>query len=190
MKRSIALSLFVLTLAVAVMAQSTPQQITYSTPQQTTYSTPRPTTYSNSYFSATFEGPVKDDIERNPSGKSTNHTYEFCCTNVDQEVIVRTLDSDIPVNFSSSNFYANDDNTGGITSTTTGNYQGHPFTYSLRRFTRDGKEISKRERFIIVNPRVVMFISQAALWNYDDSNEWSNFVTSLDIKASSETASK
>jgi len=171
MKCSIALSLFVLTLAVAVMAQSTPQQITYSTPQQTTYSTPQPTTYSNSYFSATFEGPVKDDIEHNPGGKSTNHTYEFCCTNVDQEVIVRTLDSD-------------------ITSTTTGNYQGHPFTYSLRRFTRDGKEISKRERFIVVNPRLVMFISQAALWNYDDSNEWSNFVTSLDIKASSETASK
>ena len=152
------------------------------------------TPYSTNNFSATFNGPVTaDPMQRSTDGQSSNYAYYSFneTTGVGQIVIVRFVDHDISVDYTSSDFYANDDTTGGvITNRSTTTYQGHPLTYTRHGYTEDGVQLSKRTRFIIVNSREVIFLEQIAPFvDYDqfptldgDKPQWVEFEDSLNIK--------
>jgi hypothetical protein len=102
---------------------------------------------------------------------------------VSQSVFVRIVDHDIAVNHESSNFYANNDSTGGTMSDVKQDYyQGHPFTYSCHTYDVGGVSWTKRTRYIIVNARTVIFIWQISLAAYNDTPEWTAFENSLVIK--------
>jgi hypothetical protein len=149
------------------------------------------TPYSTNSFSATFNANVTADAPvASDDNQSTN--YSFWSYNptqtVGQLVIVRIVNHDIPVDLTSSDFYADDDRTGGtITNRSTGEYQGHPFTYTRRDYVDNGVELSKRTRFIIVNSREVIFIMQIAPFTdgpvgSGDQPQWFEFEDSLSIR--------
>jgi len=141
------------------------------------------TPYFNNYFSATFNGTVEANSSRSDNGQSTNYIYESTNHGVTQVVVVRIVDHDIAVDYTSSDFYANDDRTGGtVDQTSRDHWQGHPFTYTFRHYQREGNDLGKRTRFIIVNSRTVIFIYQIAAYSYDDRPEWLDFEYSLSIK--------
>ena len=149
------------------------------------------TPYSNSYFSATFNAPVSvDSPARNGSNTSTDYAVYSNTPTVGQIVTARVIDHDIPVDQSSSDFYANDDTTGGtITNRSVNTYQGHPFTYTRRIYTEDGVRLSKRTRYIIVNSREVIFIVEIApigvagdAGDLAEQQQWFDFEDSLNIK--------
>lgn len=147
------------------------------------------TPYSTNTFSAVFNGMVDAGAaSRSTDGKSTNYTY--VSTNTDgtiaQGIIVRFVDYDISVDYTSSDFYANDDTSAGtIGNRSTGTYQGHPFTYTARFSVDNGVNYIKRTRYIIVNAREVIFIVQYAPDtnnSYGDRDQWMDFEDSLTIK--------
>ena len=146
------------------------------------------TSYSTNNFSAQFNGPVTaGPVQRSQDNQSSNYVYTSFDTNVGQGVIVRFVDHDIPVDQTSSDFYANDDTSDGtITNQSTGMYQGHPYTYTGRAYTDSGTEMFKRTRFIIVNSREVIFIIQIEPkqnGNYlTNQPQWFDFEDSLNIK--------
>ncbi len=147
------------------------------------------TPYSANYFSATFNGPVTfTEAGRSDDNQSSNYTYLSKNANVVQLVTVRIVDHDIPPDQTSADFYANDDRTPGEdtsyrkTGTWCSDHGDVPYTYTFHVYTRNGSELRKRTRNIIVNSRTVIFLEQIALNSYDDRNEWLDFEYSLRIK--------
>lgn len=147
------------------------------------------TPFETPQFSATFNNTVTlEPASRSKDNQSTNYVYtSYSDTNTTgQAVIVRFVDHDIDVNYTSSDFYANDDtSTGTVSNTSNGTYQGHPFTYTARKWNESGVDLIKRTRFIIVNSREVIFIIQIAPDtnnSYGDREQWMDFENSLNIK--------
>jgi hypothetical protein len=139
------------------------------------------TPYSTPNFSATFNNAVTTDTSSQTN--SVSYSYKSVTESVAQTVTVRIVDHDIAVSHESSNFYANDDRTGGTMSDVKQDYsQGHPFTYSCHTYDFSGVRLTKRTRFIIVNARTVIFISQISAAAYNDTAEWTAFENSLIIK--------
>ncbi len=139
------------------------------------------TPYSTPNFSATFNGAVATETATHPN--SVSYRYESSAQGVGQTVIVRIVNHDIAVNHESSNFYNNDDPTGGTVSDVKQDYyQGHPFTYACRTYDVGGVSWTKRTRFIIVNARTAIFIWQISRADYNDTAEWTAFENSLIIK--------
>jgi hypothetical protein len=143
------------------------------------------TSFSNNYFSAQFSGgPVTSTTTLNDARTSTNYDFTSVNSNVAQTVDVRLIDHDIAVDLSSSNFYADLDNARGVVmSRSTGVYQGHPFTYTFTKVTRaDQSTYSVRTRYIIVSPRVTIWVIQSSSMQYEDQAIWEAFEDSLNIK--------
>lgn len=140
------------------------------------------TPFSNNYFSASFNGPVTSaEIARSSTG--SNWLYSSSSNGVDQSIQIRIVDHDIPVDVSSSNFYAdNTINPGTITDRSTDVWEGHPFTYTRRTWTENGVITVARDRYIIVNSRTVIVIQEMSLENLDNRNQWLDFEYSLRIK--------
>jgi hypothetical protein len=139
------------------------------------------TPYSTPNFSATFNNTVTTDNSSQTS--SVSYIYKSVTQSVGQMVTVRIVDHDIAVSHESSNFYANDDRTGGTMSDVKQDYyQGHPFTYSCHTYDFKGTSLTKRARVIIVNARTVIFIEQISAAAYNDTAEWTAFEDSLVIK--------
>jgi hypothetical protein len=141
------------------------------------------TPYSVATFSATFNGAVAVRTQTNTT--SSDVIYTSNNGTVAQLIAVRTVDHDIAVDYTSSDFYANDDRTGGTvdTANTAHNvWEGHPFTYTFRNFMYEDVNLSKRSRYIIVNSREVIFVEQVSAANYADRDEWLDFEYSLRIK--------
>jgi hypothetical protein len=142
------------------------------------------TPFSNQYFSATFNAnPTVGTGAR--SDTAMNYTVSSYTESpvVGQSITVRIVDHDIPVDYTSSDFYANNDSTGGEVITTSRNvWEGHPFTYVARKFTVNGETFQKRERYIIVNSREAIFLTEIIPAGQDDQNEWLDFEYSLRIK--------
>ena len=141
-------------------------------------------TFSSNYFDANFVGAVTSSNKRNDANTSTDYMYNASNDNVVQYVISRVVDHDIPVDYSSTNFYANEDaQKGEVLSRSTGMYQGHPFTYLCIKYTtKAGYVLTERDRYIIIGPREVYFISQTSLASYDDNAEFLALENSLNIK--------
>lgn len=144
------------------------------------------TPVSNQYFSVTFNGSIITDTSRSTDNQSSNYAYASMDHDVIQIVIVRFVDHDIAADYTSSDFYANDDTTGGpgavIDTRSQDTWEGHPFTYTRRLYTDKGVQTSKRTRYIIVNSREVIFVEQIAPAAYADHDEWLDFEYSLRIK--------
>jgi hypothetical protein len=170
--RSLSMAIAVTLLSAFAVAQTQTQNTAFQN-----------TPYFNNYFSVNFNGTVQTDSSRSDNGQSTNYIYQSTNHGVTQVVVVRIVDHDIAVDNTSSDFYANDDRTGGtVDQTSKDRWQGHPFTYTFRHYQRDGNDLGKRTRFIIVNSRTVIFIYQIAAYSYDDRPEWLDFEYSLSIK--------
>ena len=143
------------------------------------------TPYSANYFSATFNGPVTfQDAGRSTDNESSNWSYSSHTNDVYQIILVRKVDHDIPNDMTSAEFYRNDDQEAGeqTGSRSSGNWCGHPYTYSYHEFEKDGVLLKERTRYIIVNSRTVIFISQYAKADYNDRDQWLDFEYSLRIK--------
>ena len=143
------------------------------------------TPFDGAYFSATFNGTPSVKTYRSADNESSNTVYSSMTDTVAEIVTVRIIDHDIAVNYTSSDFYANDDRTGGTLdndSTTRNVWCGLPYTYTFRNFELDGVKLVKRSRYIIVNSREVIFIQQIAVASYEDRPEWLDFEYSLRIK--------
>jgi hypothetical protein len=144
------------------------------------------TPYATTNFSATFDGPVTAMLPtRNGENTSTDYKYVSQNGKVAEAVTVRFIDHDIAVDYTSSDFYANDDRTGGTVDTANtshDSWNGAPFTYTYRTFTLDGVILTKRTRYIIVNAREAIFIQQITAVGYEDRPEWLDFEYSLRIK--------
>jgi hypothetical protein len=144
------------------------------------------TPYSTTQFSATFDGPVTALLPtRNDENTSTDYKYVSKNDKVAEAITVRFIDHDIAVDYTSSDFYANDDRTGGTVdtdNTSHNEWNGAPFTYTYRTFTLNGAVLTKRSRYIIVNSREVIFIQQVTVNGYEDRPEWLDFEYSLRIK--------
>ena len=140
-------------------------------------------TFSNNYFDASFAGAVTSATSRNNANTSTNYDYTASTSNIFQDIDVRLIDHDIAVDYSSTDFYANiDASRGTVLSRSAGTYQGHPFTYLCVQYTDGGSVITERNRYIMIGPREVYFVTQRSLSSYDDKAEWDAFEASLNIK--------
>lgn len=142
------------------------------------------TPYINSDFSATFNGLVQYQNEGpNDQKTSTSEAYWSNGTDgVQQEVYVRRITAGtIPVDFTSSDFYVNNHLFGTHIpeNVSRGYYQGHPYTYA---FYTDDNGLGERVRFIIVSPTEVIWIEQYAPLSTNDTQEYADFETSLNIK--------
>jgi len=142
------------------------------------------TPFAATNFSATFNGPVTA-LPMARQNTSTEYAFFSQNASVAEKVTVRFIDHDIDVNYTSSDFYANDDITGGtvdVANTVHGSWNGAPYTYTYRTFTLDGFTLTKRSRYIIVNAREVIFLQQVSRVGYEDRPEWLDFEYSLRIK--------
>lgn len=142
------------------------------------------TPFSNTQFSATFNGAVIVKPASRNSNTATDYSFLSQNDNVAELITVRIVDHDIAVNYESSDFYANDDRTGGTVdteNTTHGTWNGAPYTYTYRTFTENGIVLVKRTRYIIANSREVIFIQQLTYKGYEDRPEWLDFEYSLRI---------
>lgn len=143
-------------------------------------------TFSNNYFDANFVGAVTSSTQRNDANTSTNYFYNASDANVYQTIDVRLVDHDIPVDYSSTNFYADADARRSgveVMSRSTGVYQGHPFTYLCIKYTNaSGQVLTERNRYIVVGPREAYFVTQTSLASYDDNAEFNTLENSLNIK--------
>jgi hypothetical protein len=144
------------------------------------------TPYSTNNFSATFNGAVTAKSAERNSPTAVDYVYFSQNENVSESVVVRFVDHDIAVDYTSSDYYANDDRTGGTvdsSSTSHGTWgNGSVYTYTFRTFTFEGVELTKRTRYIIVNSREVIFVYQVTRKGYEDRPEWLDFEYSLRIK--------
>ena len=173
-------------------------------------------TYSTPVFSATFNGDVKVETFRNSTNSNTayssfsngitklkvktfrnstssNTAYSSFSNGITELVVVRTVDHDIDVNTTSSQFYRA--NTTGATLVdkfnSDGEYQGHPYSYGLFEYTDSGIAFTERERIIIVNSRTVIFIKMIMTAEKasnepntpgNDLQVWQDFENTLNIK--------
>jgi len=152
-------------------------------------------TYSTSTFSATFNGPVTASSTQHAT--NTDYNYFSSSNGVMQMITVRFINHDIAVDQTSADFYANDDASGGsgstggeVTNRSIDSYQGHVFTYTRRHSFADGIDYAKRTRFIIVNSREMMFVTQVVPFEdlsgpvvgNGDQPQWIEFEDSLNIK--------
>ena len=148
-------------------------------------------TYNNSRFSAIFNGPVTVTTVTHATNTDTNYTSVN--GNVEEQVIVRVVDHDIPVDFSSTEFYRDRDASSDEKLMTevnsNGYYQGHPYSYGDVLGTDNGVSYYRFERSIVVNSRTAIFIRMIRPVNESNNKtaagavqEWQDFENTLDIK--------
>jgi hypothetical protein len=150
---------------------------------QTNFSAPR--------FSASFNGAVETSkAARNTNNTSTSVQYTSTSGNVLESVTVRTIDHDIAVDSTSSQFYRANDTTGTLfpASSSDGTYQGHPYSYGCAHFESNGITFWSMTRYIIVDSRTAIFITlivpenDVQLSNNETLPEWVRFENSLSIQ--------
>lgn len=152
------------------------------------------TSFSGPRFSASFNGAVKVNAPtRNPANTSTSTSYVSVKGNVVEEVTMRTVDHDIAVDLTSSQFYRDSfaSTVSGSTFTnrnSDGTYQGRPYSYGNYSYTDGGVKTWVFARFIIVDSRTVVMIflqipeSEVQLNDKEVLPEWQRFENSLSIQ--------
>jgi hypothetical protein len=144
-----------------------------ATAQSTPYSTPQ--------LSATFNGPVAVEVDRNKEDTSTDTEYSSSRGNVYQMLSVRAVtEKDLDVKQDTLDFYVEqalgDAKPVGRKNET---YQEHIGEY----VSFNKSDFQWRMWFIIVNPRTVLILSELAPVGSNDDAAWSNFSDSLVIKS-------
>lgn len=177
MKKFISALFLALVLSVSALAQ-----ITYPTPPNTGKAT---TPYSTSVFSITFNGPVSiETATRNDSNTSTDVMYDSNNGTVSQFVTVRTIDHAIPVDFTSTDFYVEQQSGCETKTDLSKGYWGdnHPYSYSFCTFFLGDQKYTLRTRYIIVNSTTLLTVQQAAKENDNNRDQWMDFECSLRIR--------
>jgi hypothetical protein len=177
--KSIALALTLLFASVALADQ-------YPTSPNTGKQT---TQFNSNQFTALFNGEVTvSELKQNDAKTSQYRSYTSSSNGVTQQVLLKFITAgDIAVDYTSSNFYANQfvPVVGGVedmSNRSQGVWEGHPFTYAYVSGETDGVAWVTRTRYIIVNSREALFISQTSSGTTDDRNQWLDFEYSLRIK--------
>jgi hypothetical protein len=138
-------------------------------------------------FSATFNGPVKTFTDENEAKTSNDDYYQSFNKGVEETVIVRHVNADIPVDQSSLDYYAGQATKQGeiLDERRNGTIQGHIYTYvNLHKHKIDNVEHRKRLMAIILSPRLVMFVMVIAPPAQDDggATDFGALTDSLAIK--------
>jgi hypothetical protein len=140
-------------------------------------------------FSATFNGPVKTFTDENEAKTSSDDYYQSFnkAKGIEQTVIVRHINADIPVDQSSLDYYADQATKHGeiLDDRRNGTIQGHIYTYvNLHNHKIDNVEHRKRLMAIILSPRLVMFLMVMAPPAQDDggATDFAALTDSLTIK--------
>jgi hypothetical protein len=138
------------------------------------------TPYSTPQMSATFNGPVTVDIDRNHEDSSTDTEYFSSHTNVSEMVTVRAVtEDDLDVSQDTLDHYVEQAlGDAKPLDRNSGTYQDYLSEYVS--FDKNG--LQWRMRFIIVNPRMVLMLVEVAPADADDDTAWSAFSESLVIK--------
>lgn len=146
--------------------------------------------FSGSRFTATFNGPVSTTTSSNAT--NSNLQYTSRSGNVTEGVTVRTVDHDIPVNQSSSQFYRANVVSPYIldsSKNSDGYYQGHPYSYGTFSYTENGVLYYVMERFIVVDSRTAIFIWMSMPASEDTDRtpnnanvRWQDFEYTLNIQ--------
>jgi len=150
-------------------------------------------TYSTNLFSVGFNGTPTVSTTRNQANTSTRTDYRVWDGTVLEQVLVVNIDHTIPVDYTSSDFYRDEDASAGEVLSTANNsqgmYQGRPFSYGCFLSTFNGADEIRMTRYIIVNATTAIFISMelpdAATYPRDTNNAfkgWEDFESSLNIK--------
>jgi hypothetical protein len=142
------------------------------------------TPYATNVFSITFNGPVAiTNVGRNSENTSNDMVYSSDNGKIFQFVTLRTIDHAISVDFTSSDFYVN--NQSGCdtkTDISQGTWDNRPYSYSFCTFTLDGQKYTLRTRYIIVNSTTVLMVKQAAKEDDNNRDVWLDFEYSLRIR--------
>jgi hypothetical protein len=142
---------------------------------------------STPVFLATFNGPVKTFTDENTAKTSNDDYYQSFDKGVEETVIVRHVNADIPVEQSSLDYYATQATKKGeiLDDRRNGTIQGHIYTYvNLHNHKIDNVEHRKRLMAIILSPRLVMFVMVTAPPAQDDggATAFAALTDSLTIK--------
>jgi len=144
-------------------------------------------------FSVDFSSQPQVETFRNDANTSTRTVYTAIGNEAVEQVVVVKVDHDIPVDYTSSDFYRDADvNTGETLATnrnSQGLYQGHPYSYGCYTSTVNGVDVIRFSRFIIVNSRTAIFIVMA-MPNSDNAPKtptgafqaWQDFENTLNIQ--------
>lgn len=145
-----------------------------ATAQSTAYSTPQ--------LSATFNGPVTVEVDRNKEDTSTDTEYSSFHGDVYQMLSVRTVTAkDLDVKQDTLDSYVEQAlGDAKALDRRNGTYQEHIGEYVS--FNRSNSQW--RMWFIIVNPRTVLIVSELTPVGANDDAAWSTFSDSLVIKSS------
>jgi hypothetical protein len=158
--------------------------------------------YTGTRFSANFNGPVTTKTYSNST--NSNIEYDSNDGNVYEAVAVRTVDHDIAVNFTNTEFYR-DHLTGAFSSdqqasldtkvNADGYYQGHPYSFGAVTYFAGGIWWHRYERVFIVDSRTAIFILITIPINEDTdvtavnngttgtvNTRWQQFENSLNIR--------
>jgi hypothetical protein len=140
------------------------------------------TLYSTPQLSATFNGPVTVEVDRNKEDTSTDTEYSSYHGGVYQMLSVRTVTAkDLDVKQDTLDFYV-EQTLGDAKSLDrrNGTYQEHIGEY----VSFNKSDFQWRMWFIIVDPRTVLILSELAPVGANDGASWSTFSDSLVIKSS------
>jgi len=138
------------------------------------------TPYSTPQLSATFNGPVTVEVNRNKENTSTDTEYSSARGDVYQMLSSRTVTAkDLEVSQDTLDFYV-DQALGDVQPLARKNetYQDHISEYV---YFKKG-DMQWRMWFIIVTPRTVLMLNQLAPTGANDDTAWSTFSDSLVIK--------
>ena len=138
--------------------------------------------YSTPQLSATFNGPVTVEVDRNKEDTSTDTEYSSSHGDIYQMLSVRTVTAkDLDVKQDTLDFYVEQalDEAKPL-DRRNGTYQEHIAEY----VSFNKSDFQWRMWFIIVNPRTVLILNELAPVGANDDAAWSTFSDSLVIKAS------
>ncbi len=138
-------------------------------------------------FSATFNGAVKTFTDENNAKTSSQDFYQSFNKGVEETVVVRHINDDIPVDQSSLDFYAAQAAKHGeiLDDRRNGAIQGHIYTYvNVHNHKIDHVEHRRRLMAIILSPRLVILIMVTAPPDQDDggATDFAALTDSLTIK--------
>jgi len=142
----------------------------------------RPGVYQQ-LFDATFVGAVTSATSRSTANTSTNYDFTASDTNIFQDIDVRLVDHDIAVDYSSTDFYADIDARQRRSARAVNRrVSGTPLHLHLCEVHGRWSVLTERDRYIMIGPREVYFITQRSLASYDDKAQWDAFESSLNIR--------
>jgi hypothetical protein len=138
-------------------------------------------TYSNSYFAASFIGPVNVS---DPDEHGVSHSYVAKSGGFTQSVYLPAVDDRVAVNTTTSDGEVQGtlEQNAQVGAVLHGTMSGHPYTEIRVHQTNQGSDDSLRMRVIVVSATRELVVTQVAPWNANDLSAWNALMGSLVIR--------